>query len=207
MQISSLVRKGKKVIVEFYSDDSASIRYETAVNFGLRKNDELSDSDFEKILEYDELNLIKENAFRYLNLRPHSMFELRTKLRQKNYPKEIINKVIQDLSGQGYLNDESFAIKFLEEKLFRKKEGLNIIKSKLIKKGINRNIIDSVIIKYSGSEINYENAFKSAKKKLDFLSVKNLDKQKLKQKIYTHLVSRGYDVEYFHKIFDELGLN
>ena len=57
---------------------------------------------------------VYDRALRLLARRDHSKSELRIKLEAKNYDIRIINDVLDQLEKKDYLNDKSFADKYLK---------------------------------------------------------------------------------------------
>jgi len=203
MRILSLVKKNNYVVVTFDNDEKIRLHYEVAVKCGLRKNDELSDQQLKSILKQEEIFSLKNSALRVIAIRPHSSFELRTKLLKKKFQKEDISAVINNLKEKGYLSDENFAERFTEERL-KKKKGLMKIKAELFSKGVSREIIDNVLQKYEGNSSLLVNAKALAVKKLDSLRHKDLEQIQKKQKLYAFLNGKGYTSEIIRQVVDEL---
>ena len=57
---------------------------------------------------------VYDRALRLLARRDHTKSELRKKLEEKNYDIRIINDVLDQLEKKDYLNDKSFADKYLK---------------------------------------------------------------------------------------------
>lgn len=203
MRILSLVRKNNYVTVTFDNDEKIRLHYEIAVQCGLRKNDELSETQLKSILKEEELFSLKNSALRLITRRPHSSFELRTKLLKKKFQKEDISKIINDFLSKGYLSDKDFAERFIEEGL-KKKKGLMKIKAELFSKGVSREIIDSIIQKYEGDSSLLPNAKSLAQRKLESLRHKNLEPIQKKQKLFSYLSGKGYSSDIIRQVVDEL---
>ena len=202
MIITRLVKKGKNVIVEVDGTDEFLIREEIVYKAGLRKNDELNEEKLEGLIRQSSLIKIKEKALDLLSRRPHSSRELKTKLIKKGFDPVQIDSVIRELKEKRYLNDFEFAKLLAEEKIGKKKKGLNLVKKALIEKGIDRNIIDEILSSYANNEILYENALISAGKKIASLDYKNLTENELKNKVRRFLNSRGYDRDTIEKVIN-----
>lgn len=203
MRIQSLVKKNNYVIVTFDNDEKLRLHYEVALQCGLRKNDEISDQRLKEIEKQEELFSLKNSALRIISRRPHSAFELKVKLQKKRFNKDDIAPIIQDFQDRGYLSDRDFAFRYAEEAISKKK-GLIKIKGELISKGINREIIDEVMSSVEDEESLLENAKSLANRKLSSLKHKSLEKNQLKQKLYSHLISKGYNHTIIRQVIDEL---
>lgn len=206
MIITSLVRKRSDVELLFDDGNKVLLDYRVVYDNGLRKNDNVSEDELKSFLLKSELLRIRDAAFRLLARRLHSSHELKLKLIKKKYDKSIIDNVIQSLKEQNYLDDDQFAKLLIEEKSVKKKFGRNKIKAELYKKGINKSIIDSVL-NNQDDELNYDNAIFLAKKKLKLLNDKNTDKRKLKEKLFSFLLSKGYDSELIMKVINNMNFD
>lgn len=203
MRIQSLVKKNNYVTVTFDNDEKLRLHYEVALQCGLRKNDEISDERLKEIEKQEELFSLKNSALRIISRRPHSEFELKVKLRKKGFDQTDINPIIENFIDKGYLSDKDFAFRYAEEAL-NKKKGLMKIKGELISKGINREIIDEVMLSLNDEESFLENAKILANRKISSLKHKSLEKNQLRQKLYSHLNSKGYNHTIIRQVVDEI---
>ena len=203
MIITALQQKGNNVLVCFDDGEFITLDYRTVTDNALGKNDLIDEKKIDQLISDSEFLKAKDSAFRFLGRRHHSTSELRTKLIKKKFPKEIIEKVLADLTDQALLNDEQFAIAYLEERSVKKKIGLNKLKSELFKKGIERKIVDNVLLLVD-SDLSYEQALGLAKRKNLILQRKERDKKKLKSKIFSFLSSRGYESDVIMKVLNNI---
>ncbi len=202
MIITALKQKGNNVIIYFDEGESISLDYRTIADSGLRKNDSIDETAKSKLISDSNFHKAKDSAFRILSGRQHSVYEIRTKLFQKKIDKETIDRVIEQLLAGRFLNDEKFAHAYTEERS-GKKVGVNKIKAELHKKGISREIIKSTL-EGLNSEAGFEQAQELAKRKLESLKRKETDKRKIKSKLFSFLISRGYESDIIMKIVNEL---
>lgn len=193
--ITSIKKKGEnEVIIYFDNETKISISLETFLKSGLRKNDKISEDRF-SFLQIENLKSIcKDDALKLLARRLHSKYELKQKLLKKKHAPDIINEVLSHLERNEILNDSQFSKLFVAEKLRNKKLGALKIKAELFKRGIDRKIIDSEIELLNDEYLN-ENALEIAKKKLKILSKRGTEKEKIKTKLFSFLLSKGYDYE------------
>lgn len=166
---------------------------ETIYDFGLRKNDNLTEEKIKEITAYDELNFGKKIAFSFLNYKPRTEKEIRKKLKEKKISETSIEKVITILKNLKYLDDSKYARMYLEEKLANNPKGKRVIAMKLAGKGINKEVIKSVI----DTEYNEDTETRKAKELLAKYLKKVRAKSEMdkKQKCYRYLLSRGFDYE------------
>ncbi len=207
MLITSLKRKGNKVIIAFDEGPDLIVNYEIAIKSGLRRDEELSEENKNNIIKQSELLFIKNSAFRFLSRRLHSIYELKIKLQKKKYAHDLIELVLEQLIEGKYLDDIQFANTYFEEKLFKKKCGIQKIKSDLIRKGIERDIIIEIENKFQNDPVNLENAITLARKKINSLKHNNLSTKKIEEKIYMFLKRKGFSFEIVQMAIKEVHEN
>ena len=124
---------------------------------------------------------------KYLSIREHSKLELHNKLSQKGHDLNDIRDCIDEFSSKDVQSDIRFTEEFIRSKL-KKNKGPRLISSELVSRGISDSIINKKI-----SEITHQEwckvAFLALSKKLNGSSVSIEDKDK----IYSFLISRGFD--------------
>lgn len=138
---------------------------------------------------YVALNSIK-NRFR-------SVYELRGILLKKEYPIDLIDKAINKLLEQGYLNDRSYCKSFINNQMITTNNGPFKIIRELNEKKIDSNIIDEEI-----SIFNSEEQIPRIKKLIEkgIRSNHNRGGVVLKQKIYNDIKNLGYDISIINSI-------
>lgn len=94
------------------------------------------------------LNKEKKHAFDaacdYLSISERSTFEVRNKLKEKDYTDIEIEEAIEKLNVHGFLNDKNFAKHYVEYAL-AKGRGMRRIKDELRKKGIDSFDLEDVL--------------------------------------------------------------
>ncbi len=196
MKIDRVVRKDEKNVSVYFDDGQRLILSEdTFYSSGLRKGDEISDDRFSFFIEQNMLYHIKQRALSFLARRFHSERELLIKLKQKSYEERLIKLVLNDLKEKSFIDDHIFANHFVEEKLKKKSWGKNKIRAALFSKGVSGAIIDDTLALFDSHQDQNEAAFLLAKKKYQNLKSREPDERKLKQKIISFLLSRGFEFE------------
>lgn len=167
------------------------ISRKTRNNFSIEEGVTLTPSLYRQLHDAEDLVAVREACFRYLSGRDHSSFELKQKVGKKGYKEKDIERVIQDLSDSGYLDDENFAAKFVQEKTELKQWGPKKIRSHLYKKGIDRKIIEKVLARETDDlQLQQICVDLVMKRKHHFLREDDIYKRK--QKIYRYLAGRGF---------------
>ncbi|MBE6012935.1 MAG: hypothetical protein E7234_10320 [Lachnospiraceae bacterium] len=159
---------------------------EDVLFYRLREGMDISEKEYDNILENVIYQEAKGRAARYLGYGPRTEKEMRNKLSTYDYPENIIDKVIELLQRYDYINDLNYARKYISDKTKYKYQGAYKIKYDLKLKGISGEIIDEAF-----SEADYmplDNIIKTISKKL---SRDDYD-EKDKQKVYNYLVRKGF---------------
>lgn len=205
MKIDRVSRKDEKnVSVYFDNGERLILSEDTFYNSGLRKGDEISEDRFSFFIEQNILYHIKQRALSFLARRFHSERELLIKLKSKSYEERLIKIVLNELREKSFINDQVFANHFIEEKLKKKRWGKNKIKAALFSKGVSASIIDEGLKSFDSEIDQNEAAFGLAQKKFEKLKLRESDDRKLKQKIISFLLSRGFDYEVSSEVVNKI---
>ena len=161
------------------------------------------DIDEKLIIEMDKYNQEVDVYYVALNSiknRFRSVYELRGILLKKEYPIDLVDKAIDKLISQGYLNDRSFCKSFINNQMITTNNGPFKIIRELNEKKIDSDIIDEEILVFSEEE-----QISKIKKIIDKGIKTNHSRGGvvLKQKIYNDLKNLGYDVSLINKIISE----
>lgn len=193
--ITSIKKKGlNEVLIIFEDEQKITVSLETFLKSGLRKNDEISEDRFSFLFQENKIFNCKNDASKFLARRLHSKYELKLKLFRKKHAPEIIQEVLNYFEKKEILNDYLFAKLFIEDKIRIKKLGALKLKAELLKRGIEKTIIDNLVLELN-NENQIDNALIIAKKKLNILKKRGMEKEKIKSKLYSFLISKGYDYE------------
>lgn len=204
--ISSIsVQKKNKERYSIFVDEEflIGVSEQTLLKFNLAKGDTVTHALLRKIEREEGRFAIKAYMMKRLGSRDHSRKELFTKAIRKEYPKNIIENVLDELEEKGYLNDVSFAKKFVADKSHLNKWGPNKIKAHLYKKGISKNVAERSIQKiFEDKNIKELLLHLVLKRKKRFLREENPYKRK--KKVVDHLARKGYRSSSIFTHIDEL---
>ena len=124
---------------------------------------------------------------KYLSIREHSQFELKTKLSNKGYDTKDIFEAINEFATKDIQSDSRFTEEFIRARL-KKNKGPRLITSELINRGISESIISSKLLEIPESEWR-KLATAALTKKLN-ASTSSINNE---EKIYSFLISRGFE--------------
>lgn len=142
-------------------------------------------------------------ALKFLSYRPRSEKEVRDNLLKKKATDTTADLIITKLKEQRFLDDKEFTKWWIEQRTLIKPTGLRVIKMELKQKGIDRELVDEIL--QNSEDLVHdelEMARKLVEKKIDKL--RNLDRQKIYQKLGGFLSRRGFDYDTIKKAIDEM---
>lgn len=193
--------KGRKVKLFVDGQLFTEISPHTVYQQSLKKGQDLSTSDLNDLKYQSEVKKATAKALNLLSYRPRSCFEIKTRLRRKKFPNPVIKRALSKLKEQDYLNDQSFASWFVDQRLSHKPKGPIALRSELFKKGIDRQVIDQVLTeKIEGPDHLKKLAAQALQKKQ---SLRNLPPKEAKRKLLSYLSRRGFSYRSSKPVVDE----
>ena len=129
-------------------------------------------------------------AVRYLATRPRSVSEIDRHLRGKKFDAAEIEKAIDALRAQRYVDDEAFARYWLEQRERFRPRGDRGLRMELGQKGVSREVVELVL-----GEREPDADVEAAKRTLSRPMARwaTLEPAERKRKIHTYLAARGFD--------------
>lgn len=210
MKIVSIekARRGGKIKIGFCAEDASAsgedkceeliLSEEVFVDYGLRRNDEISSETLRKIKDSQLYHDTYLAAMRLLNYRMRTRHEMVQRLRQKNFSAGVINRVIDKLVSLRLIDDSRFAEAFVAEKVSSKPVGKRELVRKLHEKGVSGETALNAISGLSDDAIQFELALKAARTKLR--SLRRFESEKRKEKLIAFLARRGFDWDIIKKV-------
>ncbi|HEU23949.1 MAG: regulatory protein RecX [Athalassotoga sp.] len=128
------------------------------------------------------LDNARKDAFRLIKIRARSEYELYTRLKEKGYPQDVLDQLIDELKKNGFLDDLKFARLFALDQIELKFKGPRYIEYELKNFGVKEEIIANVLKEISDSD--FKEIFKRFKK---------AHKADSEDKIFEKLIKRGFD--------------
>lgn len=176
--------------VFFDNDNNIDISEEIILKYNLLLKKDIDNSLIDKMLDENKIYIAYNLAIKYISIKMRSRKEIREYLSKKNIDYDSINEVIKILEKEKYLDDDSYAKAFVNDKMLLSNNGPNKIRSKLIELGINSNSINNALELFD-YDLQKEKVTKMAKKLVEVN--RNKSAALLKNKIITYLVNLGYD--------------
>ncbi len=175
---------------------------ETVLKYQLAVGSELEEVDLLQMLAEDEVIRAKDQALRYLEIRPHSERELYRKLRRKRYNLPAIEAALDALRQVDLINDTRFARQFVESEMRLRPVGRGLLKQKLRERGIPDTIIEPILEETFRHHSEQEIAQRLTEKWLKRQS--QINTRKRKAALVRFLQSKGFNWEVIQEILETL---
>ena len=140
---------------------------------------------FEEAERDAEYERARKRAMYLLGSRPYSTAALREKL-LGNYSEKTAERVIEDMTRYGFLDDEEYARRLASSIIKGKKYGLRRAKAEMRRKGVPDELIEQALDEYGSEEINESLTQLVRKKYADRIA----DREE-RQKVIAALARRG----------------
>ncbi|MBO1266233.1 recombination regulator RecX [Proteiniclasticum sp. SCR006] len=187
--------KKNKDRVSIFADDEflISCHKELIYKKSLRKGDKVDPDLLLELAREDEYMKAKDVALRSIERSLKTVHEIEKKLRDKEYTEDTIQRVIQFMEEYRLIDDYKYAETFFKEKL--RTRGVKKARFELSNKGIPKDIMEKALDALSTSSVEEDSCLNLAEKKYAQLVKRETDPYKLKNKLYTFLMGKGYDYE------------
>ncbi len=172
----------------------------TLADAGLKPGDVLSEAQVAELLRREAVQRALQQAFHLLSYRPRSEHELRRALARKGHAPETIEAVLKRLERYHYVDDQAFALTWVESRQRARPRGARLLRAELRQKGVEREIIDQAIDDAGGDERALARA--AACQKLSTL--KAADYGEFGRKLGGFLLRRGFGSEVVWEVVREL---
>lgn len=192
-------KKGKSYIITDGSGDTHKISAEVYFKRNLKPDMDIDDDVLKELIFEDQLIKAKNKALGMLDIKMRTIKEVTDKLISLDFERSIIDKVILDLTGYGYLDDEEYTKKYINEKI--KISGKHKIVCDLVGKGISRELISN-LMDSDVEEEEYNACLNAALKKYPNLQNRVPDENMLRDKMYRFLISRGYGYDIIKRAYE-----
>lgn len=192
MKIIKYKKKGSnKYNLELDNGKSIILYEDVILKYNLLLKKELDVNDLIEVDKYNQECDVYYVALNSIKNRYKSTYELKMTLLKKEYPEDLVDKALDKLIKQGYLNDRSYTKSFINNRIITSNKGPLFIEKELLDKKVDISIIKEEIIVFDE---------KLQKEKINKIINKDIKTNRtkggviLKQKIYNNLKMLGYDI-------------
>ncbi len=194
-------KKGSKGKYKVILDDGRELSFyeEVILKYQLLIKKEIDEDTMIEADQYNQECDVYYVALHSIENRFKSVYELRLWLKKREYPDEYIQKAIDTLQRQGYLNDQLYARSYINTQMLTTHNGPYKIMRELQEKKVDSDIIEEEIKVFTEEEE------ESRVQKLIEKEIKRNHTKGgivLKQKIYNNLKLLGYDISVLNKVME-----
>lgn len=200
MQITEIKKVGKGLRYSVYVDENyeGTFEAEIMVKFALKTGQKISRDELDKIKIANGDLAAFDRALGVLEKGPKTQKLITDYLKGKGYPDECIDRALDKLLDYNLINDESYAEQYINS--YAQSKGAKKLKYDLLHKGVAPEIIEQKLNELVSDEDQFNSCLRHAEK---YVKNKELD-QKTKQKLFAHLVSKGYDFSVANSVIREV---
>ncbi|HEX2188673.1 MAG TPA: regulatory protein RecX [Longimicrobiaceae bacterium] len=175
---------------------------ETAWGARLHVGDEVTGAQMEELERRDRLWKAREAALVLLSFRPRSAQELRRRLREKEFPEEVVEEALGGLEGTGLVDDAAFAATFVRDRVRFRPRGRRRLAAELRAKGVDAETAHEAISEvFEDAEVSETELAREAAAKWSPRAGE--DRQKARQRFYAFLARRGFGGDAIREVMEE----
>ena len=201
MKITKLEKKKRLYLLELDNDQKLYITEDTIVKYFLSKEKEISEEELQEIKEFAQYSYGKNLALYHLSFKARTTKEVRDYLTKYEIDSGIIDKVVQHLKEDKWLDDRQYAKNLIEANLLSGDKGPLLLQQKIQQKGIPKSILQEILADYDFSEVIDRTAIKLLKKYQGKYPLKAIE-----TKIIQALISKGFSYNQAKIAFQNLEL-
>lgn len=204
MQVTNISYSKSKEVFEVVFEDETKLllNYNIFEKYKVSVDMDFSETEIQGMKYFSDIERAKSRAINYISGKLKTKYEVKLKLKEKDFTEDIIDEVIDILEREEYLNDRLYCEVFIEDKKQLNGYGKNKIKSLLIQKGVSKSVFEDFLDEFEYEE-EFDNALKMGIKKLNLLSNED-DNFKKKQKLINYLAYRGFSFDVINDVLREI---
>ena len=188
--LETQLRQAERVNVFLDGEFAFGLAVITAQQAGLHIGRELSQAEIDALLGDDLFQKALARALVLLGYRPRSESEVRQRLVRARFEPELIDRVVDKLRSECYLDDKEFARFWTENRTNFNPRGGRLISLELRQKGVERAAIEEALEEGLDEEAA---AFAAARKKLR--QVSGLEYREFRKRLGDFLARRGFNYD------------
>jgi regulatory protein len=203
IKVLKLGRRGNRVTITLSNlDRPLIVSEETVHRHRLVDGIVITASQFEQLRHESHQYLCDSESARLLALREHSVGELRTRLKRKEFPSNVIEDTIKKYRRRGLLDDAQYAYKLSERVVNDRPCGKSYLTAYLQKKMIARDLAEKTAEMVLSNEDDTDRAKRALQKRWN--RFKQFQLEVARNKSYNYLARRGFSYDAARKAFEQL---
>lgn len=189
-------------IITFDNEATIELSMDLVLKYNLAKNRIIDELELDEIsFQQHEIDL-KQTAYNYAAYKPRTVFQIKSKLKEKKYSEIQISKAIEFLEIFGLLDDRKFAYNFAKDYAKRTKSGNSRIIIELRQRGIDKPLAEEAAAAATDSVDLNETAYILASKKYKLIMHK--PKENIFRALRDLLLRKGYDFDIVKQVIDKI---
>ncbi len=202
-KITPQKRKADRVDVHIDGEYRIALGAEISFAAGLCVGDAISEGRLAELETQDLRWKAREAALSLLSFRARSATELRRRLRQKEYPDEVIEACVSALEEKGLIDDASFAESFVRDRVRLRPRGPRRLMQELREKGVDGETAEAAVcdVLEDAGVSELELARKAA---VRWKPRPGEDRRKAGNRLYGYLGRRGFSSEIIRAMMAEI---
>ncbi|MAS34770.1 MAG: RecX family transcriptional regulator [Anaerolineaceae bacterium] len=192
------IQKKNKERANVYLDGDYAFSVDIMVAAGLQKGQQLSDVEIEVMKDEDAVSRAVDRAVRYLAYRPRSTAEVRRNLADKQTPEAVIEAAVERLNRMGYLDDQSFARFWVDNRNQFKPLSERALRYELRQKGVPDSVIASALDDLDANDA----AYRAAQSRVR--SYRQKTRTEFRNKMSAFLQRRGFNFDVIRETVEQL---
>lgn len=186
--------------VNIFLDGSFAFSLDRLNAAWLKKGQQLSEAEIDRLLSKDEFTVALTKALRFLGYRPRSRQEMERYLQGKGYENSLIRAVLERLEADKLLNDSEFASQWIENRQVFRPRSQRMMKMELRRKGLSDGVIEDAFLKAGLQEL--ELALAAGRKLMGhYQKLKPLE---FRRKLAAALQRRGFSYDTVKECLNQL---
>ncbi len=191
---ASYSRTGDSVKLALSGEETLVLPAEKYALSRLKEGSVLTRDELLSLKKDEAVYTARRRALKLIERREYTAAQLKRKLSEAMFPREIVDSVIEDLKGRGYLNDGKYARAWIESQLKRKQQGRRLLLHGLIRKGVSREEAERTIGELFGDD-REEAACEAFMRKLA------ARRGRLSEELFPAVARRGFDPTLIRQVF------
>ncbi|MFN8504097.1 regulatory protein RecX [Kouleothrix sp.] len=175
----------------------------TITRAGLHVGKVLGEAEYAQLEQIESGDKAFQAALRFLEARPRSVAEIRTRLGRKDFAPEAIDSALDRLAQLGLVDDAAFARFWVENRLACRPRGANALRDELRRKGIDSETAGAVLTDQALAGDEAERALVVARGALRKYA-DSADRQAFTRRMGGYLQRRGFTFDVIRPIIDQL---
>lgn len=199
--IEAQKRRGDRMSVFVDGEFVVGAHEEVILALGLAVGQAFENEQLLALVRAETLRKARESALRLLSYRSRSVTEIRRKLVGNNFPEEVVDEVVEQLSRTGLLDDEKFSRDWVKSRTTSSRPmGRTRLAWELRSKGVEPTMVDEALEDVD-EDTEYAMALSLASRKM---AKSDRNDPSIRNRLSSFLRRRGFSWEITGKVIQEL---